>query len=111
VRETFVSLAYVGESGLVQEDFLQDECGNCFREFASRLHDTQTQWDDFGGQQEGDDFLVVGFDQCTDNTETRESEVLEGSSFACGVQKRVEEEGNLRLKEWRSCFLVRCYTL
>ena len=34
---------------LVQQNFLEDESGDCFAEFRARFHDTEAQGNDFRG--------------------------------------------------------------
>lgn len=60
--EAFVCLANVIEAGVVHEDFLDNEDGDCFGKLGARLHDAEAEGDDFGLQEEIDDFDRVVFD-------------------------------------------------
>jgi hypothetical protein len=76
VREAVVSLADVRQPAVVEQDLLKDEGGDGFRQFRAALHDPQAQRDDFGGEQERDDFLLVGLHQSPDDSETRQTQIL-----------------------------------
>ena len=57
--ETFVGVADVGQTCLVQKNLLHDEDSDCLREFRACFHDTQTERYDLGGQKEVDNGRVV----------------------------------------------------
>lgn len=49
-----VGCTNVAETCIIQEDFLYDEDGHSFGQFAARFHDAQAERNDFGGQEECD---------------------------------------------------------
>ena len=57
--ETFVCLANVRQSGLVEQDFLNNEDGDGLGELGARLHDAQAEGYDLGRQEEVYDSVVV----------------------------------------------------
>jgi len=56
--ETLVCLTDVLQSEVVEEDLLDDENGNSFGKFRSRLHYSQAEGNDFGRKQEVDNIRV-----------------------------------------------------
>lgn len=50
MREALISLANIGETDVIEKDFLQDECGHSAGQLGSLFHDSQTKWNDLGGQ-------------------------------------------------------------
>ncbi len=59
VREALVCLADVLKARVVEENLLDNECGDCAGELAARLHDAQAQRDELGGQQEAHHVRLV----------------------------------------------------
>jgi len=57
--ESLIGVADVGETGLVEEDLLDDEDGDCLGELRASLHDAQAEGNDLGGKEEVDDLGVV----------------------------------------------------
>jgi hypothetical protein len=53
--ESLVRLTDVRQAEIVEQDLLDDEDGDCFREFRSGLHDAEAEGDDLGGEEEVDD--------------------------------------------------------
>jgi hypothetical protein len=104
VREAVVSLADVRQSAVVEQDLLENEVRNGLRQLRAALHDPQAQRDDLGGEQERDDFLLVGLHQCPDDAETRQTQVLKGARFRRRVQERVEKQRNVSLEEAAATF-------
>lgn len=93
-----VGLADVRQSHIIQQDLLNDEDGYGLTEFRASLHDPEAERDDFGGEKESDYVgIIVLFYQSTDDTEGCETEVFERTSFAGGVEERVEEEWDVCL--------------
>ena len=60
--ETFVRLTDVLEAHVVEKDFLDDEDRDRLAEFRPGLHNTETERDDLGGQEEVNDFGAVVLD-------------------------------------------------
>jgi hypothetical protein len=75
--EALIGLADVSQSHIVEEDLLNDKDGNSLGELRSRLHDSQTERDDFGGKQEVDDFAGVILNKRADDTEGGKAQVFE----------------------------------
>lgn len=71
MREAIVSLANVGQPAVVEQDLLKYESGDCFAQFTSAFHYSQAKWNNFGRQQESDDFLLVGLHQRPNHSQTR----------------------------------------
>jgi hypothetical protein len=109
--ESVVSLAYVAEAGVVKQNFLQDKGGDSLAKLRAALHDSQAQRNNLGGEQEGDDFLLIGLDQSTDDTQRCESQVLEGASLAHGVEEWIEKQRKVGLQERRPGFWVTGHAL
>ena len=83
---------------------MQDEGGHGLGELAALLHDPEAQGDDLCGEEEVDDLLFIGLDQCSDDAQAGEAEVLEGTGLRDRVQERVQiqrdvgqEEGGARV--------------
>jgi hypothetical protein len=85
-------VANVRQSTIIQQNLLQYESGNGFAQFAATLHDAQTQWNNFSGQQEGDDFLFVSLNECANHSQAGQSQVLKGASFRGCVKEGIEEQ-------------------
>ena len=111
VGEPVVGLADVVEAGLVQEDLLEDEGGHGLAQLGAALHDPQAERDDLRGQEEVDHLLFVRLNQGADDAERGETEVLEGSGLADGVEEGVEVEGDVGEQEGRPGVRVRGDTL
>lgn len=90
--EAFVGLADVVKTGLIEEDLLHDENGDCFREFAACLHDAKTKRYNFRREQKRDDFGVVILDERANHTQAGEPQVLERAGFARRVEERIQIE-------------------
>ena len=86
----------------VQQNLLDDERRDGFRELRPHLHGAKAQRDDFGGEQKVDDVGVVDFDQRSDDAQRRQPQVLERPRLADGVEEGVEEERDVRLQEERA---------
>lgn len=52
--EALVSGTDVAQPGIIQQDLLNNEDGHRLGELAAGLHDTETEGDDLGCQEEGD---------------------------------------------------------
>lgn len=59
MREAFISVADVLQAQVVEQDFLHDEGCHSLGQFAARLHNAQAQRNDFSGEQESNDFVLV----------------------------------------------------
>jgi hypothetical protein len=44
----------VAQPRVIQQDLLDNEDGNCLRQFTSGFHDSQTEWNYLCGQEESD---------------------------------------------------------
>jgi len=93
--EPLIRLANILQTHVVEQNLLDDEDSNRLAEFRAGLHDTQTERDDFGGEEEVDDFAAVVFDEGADDAEGGEAQVFEGAGFGGGVEEGVEEEGDV----------------
>lgn len=93
--ESLVRLADVLQPHVIEQDLLYDEDGDCLAQLRPGLHDTETEGDDFGGEQEVDDFGAVVLDESADHTEGGQAEVFEGPRFRGRVEEGVEEEGDM----------------
>ncbi len=78
---------------------MDDEGGDGSAQLAAGLHDAETKGNYFGCEQEVDDFTVVHLYKSTDDTERGQAQVFKGPSFADCVEKRVEEQRDVRLEE------------
>lgn len=93
--EPLISGADVVQAIVVKKYLLHDEYGDSLAELRARLHDAQTERNDFGGQQEVDDFGRVVLYKSANDTETGEAEVLERARFGGRVKEWIEIEGNM----------------
>lgn len=57
--EAFIGVADIGQASLIQEDLLNDEDGDSFRQFGSGLHDAKAEGYYFSGQQEVNNGAVI----------------------------------------------------
>ena len=94
-KEPLICGANVVESIIVKQDFLHNKDGHRLGQLRARLHNTKTEWDDLGGQQKVDDLGRVILDECTNDTQRREPEILKRPRLGCGVEKWVEKERNM----------------
>lgn len=62
MRETFVRLADVRKTSLINQNLLQDESGNRLGELTARLHDPQAERNDLCRQEEVDHLLLISLD-------------------------------------------------
>jgi hypothetical protein len=97
--EPLIGGADVVEAIVVKKDLLHDEDGDSLAELRPGLHNTQTERNDLGGQQEVDDLGRVVLDKSADYTEASEPEVLERARFGGRVKERIEIEGDMGCKE------------
>lgn len=134
--EPLIGLTDVGQSELVEQDLLDDEDGDRFGQLRARLHDAKAEGDDLGRQEEVDDGGVIvllesggvargtsrhetsgkdlprrvrdrtNLDQGSDDSKTRQSEVLKRPGLAGRVKERVEEERDVGVEEERPGFRV-----
>ncbi|RNA38283.1 hypothetical protein BpHYR1_023612 [Brachionus plicatilis] len=112
VREALISLAYVGQAGVVSENFLQNKSGHCFRQFAALFHYFQAKRNYFRTEKKSDHVLFVCFDQCANHAQTSQTEILERPRFAQGcVQKWVQKDWYVCLEKKTSSFGMRGDTL
>jgi hypothetical protein len=94
--EPLIGGADVVEPIVVQEDLLNDEDGDRLAQFRTCLHNSKAERDDFGSKEEVDNLGRVILDQGPDDTEGRQTEVLERPGLGGRVEERVEEEGDMR---------------
>ena len=76
--EAFVCRTDIFETRVIEKDLLDDESSNGLGEFATNLHDPETEGDDLGLEEEVDDLCVIHLDEGTDDSETCETQVFEG---------------------------------
>ena len=57
--ETLVGVANICKSSLVQKDLLHNEDGDGLGKLGASFHDSETEWDDLGRQEEVDDRIVI----------------------------------------------------
>ena len=99
MREPVICLAYVVESRLIKQNLLEDEGGHSLAQLRPALHDPKAEWNDLGGQKKVDHLLLVRLDEGSDDPEWGETEVLEWSGLADGVEERVEVERDVGEEE------------
>ena len=109
--KSFIGLTNVVKSSVIMEDFLNDERGNCFRQFAPGFHDSEAEGDNFCGEEETDNFWVIDLDKSTNDPEGSETKIFEGTGLTCCVQERVEVEGDVGGEERGTGFFVGSNTL
>lgn len=102
--EPLISGTYVVQSVVIKQDLLDDEDGNGLAQLRAGLHNSKTEGDDLGRQEEVDDFGGVVLDQGANDTETGEPKILERTRLGGRVEKRVEIERYMR---WGVLVLVR----
>jgi hypothetical protein len=90
--EPLVSLADVLQAHVVEQDLLDDEDSNSLAELGTGLHDAEAEWNNFGGEEEVDDFGAVVLDQCSNDAEGGKAEVFERSGLRGRVEKWVKKE-------------------
>lgn len=90
--EPLVRRADVCKTYVIEQDFLYNEDGDRLAELGPGLHDTETQGDDLGSEEEVDDIRGVILDQRTNDTERRETEILKRARLGCRIQEGIEEE-------------------
>jgi hypothetical protein len=97
--EAFVRLADVREAHVVEQNLLHDEDGHRLGELAARLHDAQTERDNLGAEQEGNDVgIVVLLDQRANDAQRRQAQILKRPRLGRRVEKGIEKERNVRCK-------------
>lgn len=77
--ESLVGGTDVVQPVVVQQDLLNNEDGNSLAELGASLHDSETEGNYLGSQEEVDNLGGVILDQSADDTEAGEPEVLERS--------------------------------
>lgn len=60
--ESLVGGADICQADIIQQDLLDDKDGHRLAQLRARLHDTQAEGDDLGGEQEVDDVRRVVLD-------------------------------------------------
>ena len=78
-------MADIFETVFVNENFLHNECSDGSAELLSSLHDSETEWDDFGLHEECDRVGVFPLDESSNNSQARDSEVFEWFTLVGGV--------------------------
>jgi hypothetical protein len=66
--KALVGLTDVRQANIIKQDLLHDKNCNGLAEFGAGLHDTKTERDDFGRQEEVDDLGRVVLDKRADDT-------------------------------------------
>lgn len=77
--ESLVSGANVVQAIVVEQNLLHNEDGDRLAQLGSCLHNTQTQWDDLGSQEEVDNLGRIVLNQSPNNTERSKSQVFKGT--------------------------------
>lgn len=88
--EPLISGADVVEAIVVKKDLLHDEDGDSLAELRAGLHNSQTERNNLGGQQEVDDLGRVVLDKSANDTETGKPEVLERARFGGRVKEWIK---------------------
>lgn len=78
-------MADIFETVFVNENLLDNECSDGSAELLSSLHDSETEWDDFGLHEERDRIGVLPLDESSNNSQARNSEVFEWLTLVGGV--------------------------
>lgn len=94
--EALVCLTNVCQTGIIQKDLLDNEDGHGLGQLRAGFHDAQTEGDDFGGEQEVNDFRRVIFNESADDAQGSEAQVFVWAGFGGGVEEGIEKEGNMR---------------
>ena len=93
--ESFIRLAYIVESLVIEEDLLDDKDSNSLAELRACLHDAKAQRDDLSSEQEVDNLSRIILDKSADNTKRSQAQVFEGAGLGGSIQERVEEKRNV----------------
>mmetsp|Transcript_22030 Transcript_22030/g.46430 ORF Transcript_22030/g.46430 Transcript_22030/m.46430 type:complete len:271 (-) Transcript_22030:252-1064(-) len=99
------------QTRFLQKNLLDNKSGNGFGKFRSCFHDSQTKRNDFGAEEEANNLRVIHLDECTYDTQTCQSQILERPRFALCVQERIEIQRYLRRQKWLSGIGMRCDAL
>jgi hypothetical protein len=87
--EALVSLTDVGKTDVVEQNLLHNEDSYSLAKLGTSLHNTKAERDDLGCEEEVDHLGGVILDECTDNTQGGQAEVLEGTRLRRGVEEGV----------------------
>lgn len=93
--ETLICRTNIRQANIIEKNLLHNENGNGFAEFRPGLHDAKTEGNDLGGEEEVDHVRGVILHQRSNDAERCEAEVLKRTRFRGGVQKGIEEQGDV----------------
>ena len=94
--ETLVCSANVIQSMIIQEDLLNDEDSDSLAKFRARLHNSKTEGNNLRCEEEVNDIRRIILHEGSDNAKRGKSQVFEWARLRRSVEKRIEEEGNVR---------------
>lgn len=106
MAEALVSLAYVRQADLVEQNLLEHERGDGSAELRAGLHNAQQRRNDFRGQQVVHHGLVVGLGQRAEHAQAAQAQVLELFCFRRGLQERVEQQRHIGVEERASSLFI-----
>lgn len=84
--ESFISMTYIREANLIEQNLLHDENRDRLRQLGTMLHDPQAERNNLRREEKVDDLSIVGLvdrltpcglDEGTNNSQGRQSQVLE----------------------------------
>lgn len=79
--ESLVCLADILQAHVIEQYLLHDEDCDRFAQLGPRLHNTEAERDDLGGEEEVDDFGAVVFDEGADHAQGGQAKIFEGPGF------------------------------
>jgi hypothetical protein len=109
--EPLICMANVCQTGFIQQNLLDNENGDSFRQLGASFHNAKTERNDLCRKKEVDDGVIVvllgngthskrgatswrelqHLDESTDDSKRSESQIFKRSSLRCRIEERVEE--------------------
>jgi len=98
--ETLVRVTDISQTGLVEQDLLDNEDCHSFRKLRSSFHNPEAKRDDFSGEQEVDyGGVVILLDESAYNPKGCQPEILEGASLRSCIKEGVQKQWKVGIQK------------
>lgn len=94
--EALIGGADVVETIVIKQNLLHNEDGNSLAKLGASLHDSQAERNNLGREEEVDDLRRVVLYERSNDTKTRQSEILKWSRLGRRIEERVEKKRDMR---------------
>lgn len=90
--KALVGRADIGQANVVQKNLLHDENSHCLAQLRPSLHDTETERDNLGREEEVDHIRGIVLHKRTDHAQRSETEIFERTGFGSRIEEGIQEQ-------------------